>query len=33
MFSLQNPFTGALKVLDPTPMQRATASLATFVGR
>jgi hypothetical protein len=32
-FSLQNAFTGALKELDPIPMQRATASLATFFGR
>ena len=33
LFSLSNAFTSAFKQIDPIPAYRATAELATFLGR
>ena len=33
MWSLSNAFTSAFKALDPIPQYRATAGLATLLGR
>ena len=33
MWSLENAFTSALKILDPIPQFKATAKLGAFLGR